>query len=160
MPEYLSPGVYVEEVDAGPKPIAPVATSTAGAIGVTQRGPTAPTLITSYADFVRRFGGPMPIPDEATRTQWANRGHWWHAAESVKAFFDEGGARMYFQRVWSGAAVAADTDVNGGLQAIIETDIEPTSTTVRRATRSASRRERSTSSRTTARPSAPSTPPR
>ena len=36
MPEYLSPGVYVEEIDAGPQPIAAVATSTAGCVGVTR----------------------------------------------------------------------------------------------------------------------------
>ena len=62
MPEYLSPGVYVEEIDAGPKPIAAVATSTAGAVGVTLRGPTTPTLVTNYGEFVRTFGGPLPIP--------------------------------------------------------------------------------------------------
>ena len=42
MPEYLSPGVYVEEVDAGPKPIAPVATSTAACVGRDPRGPAQP----------------------------------------------------------------------------------------------------------------------
>ena len=102
MPEYLSPGVYVEEIDAGPKPIAPVATSTAGVVGVTRRGPATPTLVTSYGDFVRTYGGPLDIPDEATRSSWDDRGRWWHAAESVKAFFDEGGARMFFQRVQPG----------------------------------------------------------
>ena len=40
MPEYLSPGVYVEEIDAGPKPIEGVSTSTAGVVGVTDRGPS------------------------------------------------------------------------------------------------------------------------
>ncbi len=39
MPEYLSPGVYVEEIDAGPRPIAGVSTSTTGMVGVTARGP-------------------------------------------------------------------------------------------------------------------------
>ena len=49
MPEYLAPGVYVEEVDTGSKPIEGVSTSTAGMIGVTERGPVnVPILITSY----------------------------------------------------------------------------------------------------------------
>ena len=39
MPEYLAPGVYVEEVDTGSKPIEGVSTSTAGMVGVTERGP-------------------------------------------------------------------------------------------------------------------------
>ena len=49
MPEYLSPGVYVEEVDTGNKPIEGVATSTAGFLGVAERGPTEPTLVTSFS---------------------------------------------------------------------------------------------------------------
>ena len=63
MPEYLSPGVYVEEIDAGPKPIA---------AGRDQHGrrrrrdpPRARprrTLVTSYGDFVRTFGGPLDHP--------------------------------------------------------------------------------------------------
>jgi phage tail sheath protein FI len=37
MPEYLSPGVYVEEVDTGSKPIEGVSTSTVGMVGITKR---------------------------------------------------------------------------------------------------------------------------
>ncbi len=48
MPEYLSPGVYVEEVDSGPQPIEGVSTSTTGFVGMTMRGPTSgpPVLVT------------------------------------------------------------------------------------------------------------------
>src|SRR4051812_34125792 len=62
--EYLSPGVYVEEIDAGPKPIEAVSTSTAGAIGVTERGPSEgkPTLVSSFSEFMRIFGGYLPEP--------------------------------------------------------------------------------------------------
>ena len=74
MPEYLSPGVYVEEVDAGPKPIAAVATSTAGVVGVTRRGPVTPLLVTSYGDFLRQYGGPLDVPDEATVGAWSDDG--------------------------------------------------------------------------------------
>ena len=38
MPEYLAPGVYVEEIDTGTKPIEGVSTSTAGMLGVTLFG--------------------------------------------------------------------------------------------------------------------------
>ncbi len=134
MPEYLSPGVYVEEIDAGPKPIAPVATSTAGAVGVTQRGPTTPTLVTNYGDYLRVFGGPLALPDAATRAAWLNRGYYWHAAESAKAFFDEGGARLYFQRVvpsTPGAAATASTaTLAGGVSAVLAQDLEPADTTM------------------------------
>ncbi|TML01400.1 MAG: phage tail protein, partial [Actinobacteria bacterium] len=130
MPEYLSPGVYVEEIDTGPKPIAAVATSTAGAVGVALRGPTTPTLVTNYGDFVRTFGGPLPIPDEATQAVWDQRGHYWQAAESVKAFFDEGGARVYYQRVVPGGAVASSAPFNGGLVAALDADVGPADTTL------------------------------
>jgi phage tail sheath protein FI len=130
MPEYLSPGVYIEEIDAGPKPIAPVATSTAGAVGVTQRGPTTPTLVTNYGEYVRTFGGPLPIPDEGTREQWSNRGYYWQTAESVKAFFDEGGARMYFQRVMPGGAKPSVASFGGGLVAALAQDVSPVDRTI------------------------------
>ena len=56
--EYLAPGVYVEEVSSGNKPIEGASTSTAGMVGVTQRGPVnEPTLVTSFGDFNRLFGG-------------------------------------------------------------------------------------------------------
>ena len=57
MPEYLAPGVYVEEIDTGSKPIEGVSTSTAGMIGVTERGPVnVPILLTSLGDYTRWFG--------------------------------------------------------------------------------------------------------
>lgn len=72
MPEYLSPGVYVEEIDAGPKPIEGVSTSTAGAVGVTAMGPTSgkPELVTSFSEFMRKFGGFLIEPDNATVNQF------------------------------------------------------------------------------------------
>jgi phage tail sheath protein FI len=128
MPEYLSPGVYVEEIDAGPKPIAPVATSTAGAVGVTQRGPETPTLVTNYGDYVRTFGGPVPAPDDDGA--WEAVGHYWHMAESIKGFFDEGGARVYVQRVAPKGAGASHVDFNGGLHAGLKRDVAPADETI------------------------------
>ena len=57
MPEYLAPAVYIEEVDTGSKPIEGVSTSTAGMIGLTERGPVdIPILVTSAGEFQRWFG--------------------------------------------------------------------------------------------------------
>ena len=57
MPEYLAPGVYVEEVDTGAKPIEGVSTSTSGFVGVTERGPVnVPILVTSNGEYQRWFG--------------------------------------------------------------------------------------------------------
>lgn len=51
MAEYLSPGVYVEEFDSGPKAMEGVSTSTAGFIGLARRGPVTgkPVLITGIS---------------------------------------------------------------------------------------------------------------
>src|SRR5258708_36442278 len=115
MPEYLSPGVYVEEVDAGPKPIEGVSTSTAGAVGVTERGPSGgtapgdttnrgkPVLITSFADFTRTFGGFLPEPPSNIVNHWAldtaEGGRWWLFPLCAKAFLDNAGQRLYVRRV-------------------------------------------------------------
>src|SRR5688572_8705453 len=57
MPNYLSPGVYVEEVEAGSRPIEGVGTAVAGFVGLAARGPTnEPTLVTNWAQFVNTFG--------------------------------------------------------------------------------------------------------
>ncbi len=130
MPEYLSPGVYVEEIDAGPQPIAAVPTSTAGIVGVARRGPATPTLVTSYGDFLRTYGGPMDLPTETEQSSWATRGRYWNAAEGVKAFFDEGGARLYFQRVQPSGSAAARRSLNGGLFALLASDVTPTTRTL------------------------------
>ena len=59
MPEYLAPGVFVEEVSSGIRPITGVATSTTAFVGMTERGPLGtPVPITSVAEFERVFGGP------------------------------------------------------------------------------------------------------
>lgn len=128
MPEYLSPGVYVEEIDAGPKPIEGVSTSTAGAAGVTLSGPTSgkPELVTSFAEFVRKFGGLMPDPDDQTYNRWANNpvdgGRWWQFPLAVKGFFDNGGQRIYIKRVFSGAATAANARLGKGMVSEIVSD--------------------------------------
>lgn len=57
-PQYLSPGVYVEEVDRGPKPIEGVGTAVAAFVGFAEKGPVnEPTLITNWTQFVNTFGG-------------------------------------------------------------------------------------------------------
>ncbi|MDZ4764661.1 MAG: phage tail sheath subtilisin-like domain-containing protein [Chloroflexota bacterium] len=77
MPNYLSPGVYMEEVDRGTKPIESVGTAVAAFIGYTERasdtrnGETTsivgkPTLVTNWSQYVAKFGGFVPgayLPD-------------------------------------------------------------------------------------------------
>ncbi|HLN83270.1 MAG TPA: phage tail sheath family protein, partial [Candidatus Binatia bacterium] len=86
MPEYLAPAVYVEEIDTGNKPIEGVSTSTAGMIGVTERGPAGvPILVTSYGEYVRWFG---------ERLNRADFGDHCYLPHAVDGFFTNGGKRV------------------------------------------------------------------
>jgi phage tail sheath protein FI len=94
MPEYLHPGVYIEEIERGPRPIEGVPTSTAAFLGEAERGPLTPTLVTSYKDYKRAFGD---IFDENKFLPYA-----------VSGFFENGGKRLYVCRiVGEGAALAS-----------------------------------------------------
>ena len=97
MPEYLAPGVYMEEVPSGPVPIQGVSTSTAGFVGLTERGPTRPRLVTGWGDYVSWFGG-LIDPGESF-LPWA-----------VKGFFDNGGQRVFIARVVRNDATTASLD--------------------------------------------------
>src|SRR5580765_3669686 len=57
MPTYLSPGVYMEEVSSGSKPIEGVGTACAAFVGFAEQGPlNEPTLITNWTQFTQTFG--------------------------------------------------------------------------------------------------------
>ncbi len=135
MPQYLSPGVYVEEVDAGPKPIEGVSTSVAGAVGVTAQGPDSgkPVLVTSFADYVRIFGGPVEV-DDTVKAAWSNdpqRGEFWTFHLSVRGFFDNGGQQLYVKRVIAQGAQAAAATLGKGVIAFITKNALPSATQLR-----------------------------
>ena len=78
------------------KPIEGVATSTTGFVGPTRSGPAAgePPLLTSYADFEDIYGGLEPLEFEDRRRPRTN-----YVAHAARAFFAEGGRRLYVSRV-------------------------------------------------------------
>ena len=104
MPEYLAPGVYVEEVDTGSKPVEGVSTSTAGMIGVTERGPAnVPILVTSYGEYVRWFG---------ERLNRADFGDYCYLPNAVEGFFTNGGKRVFITRVEANGAARASFELH------------------------------------------------
>jgi len=107
MPEYLAPGVYIEEVDSGPKPIEGVSTSTVGMVGMTVRGPSngLPQLVTSFSDYRRRFGSYLPAALGANR----------FLPHAVRGFFENGGKRVYITRVLGAGNATADGAPADGL---------------------------------------------
>ncbi len=100
MPAYFSPGVYVEEIDNAPRSVEGVGTSTAGFVGLAEKGPAggAPVLVTNFKSFLRQFGGFL---SEYTH------GEYRYLANSVEQFFANGGNRCYVARVIPDDAVPA-----------------------------------------------------
>ncbi len=95
MAEYLSPGVYVEEVDRGPKPIEGVGTAMAAFVGFTEKAEMVrevdnellvenllnrPQLVTNWTQYVQRFGGFVPGVN---------------LPQAVYGYFSNGGSRCY-----------------------------------------------------------------
>lgn len=91
------PGITVTVVDTPPPRTAPSATDVAFVVGITAEGPTGPSLATGQRDFARRYGGRIPQGV---------------AADSLEAYYREGGARAYFSRVFGPAATAASATLN------------------------------------------------
>jgi phage tail sheath protein FI len=97
MPEYLAPGVYVEEVSFRAKSIEGVSTTVTGFVGPTRFGPVGgtPELLTSYADFERIYGGIDSLSFTGEAADQVN-----FMAHAVRAFFDNGGSKLYVTRVY------------------------------------------------------------
>lgn len=112
MPEYLAPGVFVEEVSYRAKSIEGVGTSVAGIVGPTRTGPLrgTPEVVTSFAEFERIFGDVSDLNiDSAEQLN--------HTALAAQAFFGNGGKQLYVARAYNGtaaddtaSAASSDTD--------------------------------------------------
>ncbi|HWM92792.1 MAG TPA: phage tail sheath C-terminal domain-containing protein [Thermoanaerobaculia bacterium] len=100
MPTYLRPGVYIEEISSGSKPIEGVGTSTAAFVGYTTKGDIGqPTLIFKWDDYENLFGGIRNTGKDALGDPM---GH------SVSAFFQNGGTAAYIVRLASGTPVESE----------------------------------------------------
>ena len=103
MPSTLHPGVYIQEVPSGARPIEGVPTSIAAFVGWTARRPVdpedpvdtgeQPTLIFGWDDYVDRFGGIQDVVP-GTPSNGSRRGDD-YMGYSVRAFFQNGGKQAY-----------------------------------------------------------------
>lgn len=134
MPEYQSPGVYLEEASFRAPMIEGAGTTTAAFAGPTLTGPVAgrnrgvasavgsseaatqenaPPLLTSFGDFQNTYGDfgdltfASPTPDARKAVNYM--------ALAVKAFFDNGGSRLYVSRVYANNPGASDSDADFGV---------------------------------------------
>jgi uncharacterized protein len=95
MPTYLSPGVYVEEVDSGSRPIEGVGTAVAAFVGLAETGPVnQPTLVTNWSQYVANFGS---FVEGA------------YLAQSVYGYFQNGGGACYVVRIGAEASSNGDS---------------------------------------------------
>lgn len=145
--EYLTPGVYVEEIDSGDKPIAGVGTNTAGIIGEAADDVSMPAQpgqvrkddqgkpVDDQGKPLKEGDKPVPLPYKLAPagqpvliTSWENfktnfgnfqagNGRLAHAAYG---FFNNGGTRAWIARVAPGADPKAYQDVLDKFKAIDE----------------------------------------
>ena len=108
---YLSPGVYVEEVPSGPRPISAAPTSVVAILGTTRRGPVLePTRVVGWEEFVRRFGPPT------SRSV---------TGESAYGFFANGGPAAWIVRVDPSTSASWQVSDVGGTPAFGVTAASP-----------------------------------
>jgi phage tail sheath protein FI len=103
MPQVSYPGVYIVELPSGVRTITGVPTSIAAFIGYTPRGrENQATLLFSWADFERNFGG-LAIDSDLSY--------------AVQSFFANGGGQAYVIRVPKGSAEAATLAISDSADA-------------------------------------------
>ncbi|HEX4319710.1 MAG TPA: phage tail sheath subtilisin-like domain-containing protein [Acidobacteriaceae bacterium] len=121
MAQYLTPGVYVEEVSFRAPSIEGVGTSTAAFAGLTLTGPInqTPELLTSFGDFQTVYGGYDNLGIVTSNP--ADPKNINYMAMGVKAFFDNGGSQLYVSRVFAvksgGTGIASGGDSSVSISA-------------------------------------------
>lgn len=96
MPTLTYPGVYVQEISSGVRPVTVASTSTAAFVGLAQMGSNLPTRVTNWTEFQRYYGS------------FISDGY---MAHSVFQYFNNGGQQCYIVRVTRSDAVTADVTV-------------------------------------------------
>jgi phage tail sheath protein FI len=111
MPTYKTPGVYIQEVSAGTRPIAKVGTSTAAFLGL---APAAgkhlnePFAVSNWGQFVREF-----CDENSPGTD---------LARAVYGFFLNGGGRCYVLNIGKGNPITGDARKRTGIAALETVD--------------------------------------
>ncbi len=111
MPTYLTPGIYVEEVSTGSRPIEAVGTSTAAFIGVAPN-PDARLHeafgINNWSQFIKEYSN-----EGASSTP---------LAQAVYGFFQNGGGRCYIVNIGPKKELVGDGKQRKGIDTLEEVD--------------------------------------
>ena len=95
MTEFQHPGVYIEEIANGPRPIEGVPTSIAAFLGAAERGPLHPCQVTGFVEYARLYG-----VDAAGG----------YLPHTVRGFFENGGKQLFVCRTVAEGATTARAD--------------------------------------------------
>lgn len=109
MDKYISPGVYVESVSSVVSVDDSLSTGIGGFIGISERGPRTPTLISSWQEYIDTFAFGMDSPFLSNSS----------LAFAVYGFFQNGGKQCYVQKA-----------ARGGTQSMAEVVYRPAGTEV------------------------------
>jgi phage tail sheath protein FI len=109
---YLTPGVFVEEIPSGARPIQAIGTSTAGFVG---EAPDADAQVNKIVavDSWAQFQRTLAASEKPTSTMLAH---------GVYGFFLNGGGRCYVVNVGKGGTLAGSGAKRGGLKLLEEVD--------------------------------------
>jgi uncharacterized protein len=114
MPTYLTPGVYVEEVSSGNKPIEGVATAVAAFVGLLPGGPiNKPMRISNWTQFSNIYTDPQH-PENGPFMEGS------YTAHAVYGYFQNGGSIAWIIRVGSERGAPA---AQAGLPAATDKDV-------------------------------------
>jgi uncharacterized protein len=101
MAEYLSPGIYMEEVNSGPRPIEGVGTAMAAFVGFAPGGPVnKPVLVTNWSQYVETFG----VAENGGKRNPHMKGA--YMSHAVYGYFLNGGGRCYVTALGSSKTLA------------------------------------------------------
>ena len=109
MDKYISPGVYVESTSSVVSGDDSLSTGIGGFIGISERGPRTPTLISSWQEYIDTFAFGMDSPFLSNS----------FLAFAVYGFFQNGGKQCYVQKA-----------ARGGTQSMAEVVYRPAGTEV------------------------------
>lgn len=111
MTSYQTPGVYVEEIPSGTRPIAAVGTSTAAFLGAATHKDAPshrPVAVNNWSQFLERF-----VDEEKDSTPLIN---------AVYGFFQNGGSRCFIVNVGIGGSIVGGGSQRQGVDCLEEVD--------------------------------------
>lgn len=112
MPEFLSPGAFIDDTATAETPITGVPTSVCAFVGPARKGPVgvASKPLASFAEFERKFGGVADLKFLGDTSALHRRNYMAHAAQ---VFFDNGGTRLFVVRTVCGFRKATGAPMPG-----------------------------------------------